>query len=70
MSDFLDAVHDKWSFHRDDAGLWRWARVDRDGETVGMAHRGFQELGDCESNARRAGWNGIAGKAGKGTETS
>lgn len=68
MSDFLDAVHDHWSFAKDAAGEWRWIREDRDGEIVGMSHRGFGELRDCERNARRAGWNGVTGKVARGRE--
>lgn len=62
MSDFKDGHNDRWSFEKDSAGEWRWSRTGRNGETVGAAHEGYKNLADCESNARRHGWNGIAGK--------
>lgn len=62
MSDYKDGINDIWAFKRDPEGDWRWSRKARNGEIVGAAHEGYKNIGDCEDNARRHGWNGISGK--------
>lgn len=62
MSDYKDGINDRWKFERDSKREWRWSRTARNGETVGAAHEGYKNLGDCEDNARRHGWNGVTDK--------
>lgn len=49
---------DKWEFHQEGNGDWRWTRKAPNGEVVGMCHEGYRNKGDCEGNARRNGWPG------------
>ena len=50
--------NDKWEIYIDNAGEWRWRRTATNGNIVGASTEGYVNRSDCESNARRNGWNG------------
>jgi uncharacterized protein YegP (UPF0339 family) len=49
---------DKWEFYTDDKGEWRWRRIAPNSREVGASTEGYKNRADCESNARRNGWEG------------
>jgi uncharacterized protein len=46
---------DRWEFKRDSNGYF-WLRIASNGEVVGVSHRAFSQLPDCEANARAVGY--------------
>lgn len=53
-------MNDKWYFHQESNGDWRWTRKSPNGNTVGASTEGYRHRSDCEANARRNGWNGLS----------
>jgi hypothetical protein len=51
-------TNDKWHFYKDAANLWRWGRIDPNGNKVGASTESYPNKIDCEGNARRNGWKG------------
>lgn len=51
-------MNDKWRFYRDSNDQWRWQRIASNGRIVGSSSEGYQNLTDCQANARRNGWDG------------
>ena len=51
-------MNDKWEFYQDPSRQWRWRRIAPNGRIVGQSSEGYHHRSDCETNARRNGWNG------------
>ena len=56
-----DGSKDRWEFHQEGNGDWRWTRKAPNGETVGVSHEGYRNKADCQANATRNGWPGSLG---------
>jgi outer membrane protein OmpA-like peptidoglycan-associated protein len=50
-------MNDKWEFYKDHENKWRWRRTAPNGNIVGATTEGYVNKVDCESNARRNGWD-------------
>ena len=46
---------DKWEVYKDNASEWRWRRTASNGKIVGASAEGYNNKGDCISNAQRNG---------------
>jgi uncharacterized protein YegP (UPF0339 family) len=46
----------KWVFYRDKKRLWHWKRKGARGRVIEASQKGYEDFGECQENAIRAGW--------------
>ena len=45
-------MNDKWEFYKDAENLWRWRRINTDGNIVEASTEGYKHQTVCLKNAR------------------